>query len=93
MVGLFPQGTRHAKEDPRETTIKNGIGQIVYRSQTTVLPVCIQTKGWKIGFFKRTHVRIGKPMVYADFNFTEGNHAEYDRAAHMVFDKITDMIE
>ena len=93
MVGMFPQGTRHAKEDPRETLIKNGIGQIVYRSQTTVLPICIQTKGWKIGFFKKTYVHIGRPMKYEDFSFTEGSHAEYDRASHMVFDRITDMID
>ena len=92
-IGIFPQGHRHPGKLPRETEIKNGIGQIVYRSHTTVLPVCIQTKGWKIGFFKRTYVRVGKPMTFEDFGFTEGNHTEYDRAAHMVFEKITDMIE
>jgi len=32
-------------------------------------------------------------MTFEDFGFTEGNHTEYDRAAHMVFEKITDMIE
>ena len=93
MVGMFPQGTRHAKEDPRGTAIKNGIGQIAYRAKIKVLPMCIQTKNWKIGFFRRTHVRIGKPIEYEEFGFTEGNNAEYDRAAHLVFERITEMIE
>lgn len=93
MVGMFPQGTRHAKKDPKGTPIKNGIGQIAYRTKVKVLPMCIQTKGWKIGFFKRTYVRIGKPIEYEEFGFTDGSHAEYDRAAHLVFDRITDMIK
>lgn len=93
MVGMFPQGTRHAKEDPKDTPIKNGIGQIAYRAKMKVLPMCIQTKGWKIGFFKKTTVRIGKPIEYEEFAFTEGSNSEYDRVAHIVFERITDMIE
>lgn len=93
MVGLFPQGTRHAGKNPKDTPIKNGIGQIAYRSEAAVLPLCIQTKRWKIGFFRRTYVRIGRPITRDEFNFTEGAKDEYDRAAHIVFDRITDMIK
>ncbi len=93
MVGMFPQGTRHAKEDPKDTPIKNGVGQIAFRAKVRVLPMCIQTKGWKISLFRRTYVRIGKPIEYEEFGFTEGTTAEYDRAAHIVFDRITDMIK
>jgi 1-acyl-sn-glycerol-3-phosphate acyltransferase len=93
MVGLFPQGTRHAGKNPKDTPIKNGIGQIAFRSDATVIPMCIQTKDWKIGLFKKTYVRIGKPLRHEDFNFGEGSSAEYDRAAHLVFSRITDMIK
>ncbi len=93
MVGLFPQGTRHAGRNPKGTPIKNGIGQIAYRSGATVLPMSIQTKDWKIGFLKRTYVTVGKPITTEEFNFTEGSVSEYDRAAHLVFDRITDMIK
>ncbi len=93
MVGIFPQGTRCSKVDPRETDIKNGVGQIVYRSGVTVLPVCIQTKKWKASLFRRTYVRIGKPISADQLIVGEGNQAEYSRVAHTVFDSITSMIE
>lgn len=93
MVGIFPQGTRFPKVDPRETQIKNGVGQIVHRSKVTVLPICIQTKSWRVSLFRRTHVRIGKPITFDEFAMTEGSHSEYSRISHIVFDRITDMIQ
>ncbi len=93
LVGMFPQGTRHGGENPVGTPIKNGIGQIVYRSKTTVLPICIQTKSWKISPFRKTYVTVGKPIKYEEFDFTEGTHTEYDRASHLVFDRITALIK
>lgn len=92
-VGLYPQGTRYAGVDPRETKPKSGIGLIVYRSKAPVLPICIQTKKFKILPFHRVFVKIGKPITYENFGFTTGTRSEIENAANMIFNEITSMIE
>ena len=93
IVALFPQGHRMPGKDPRTTTVKNGVGMMVYHAKCPVLPVCIQTKSWKIGLFRKTKVIIGKPIAYEEFTFTEGKSAEYAQAAQLVFSRITDLIQ
>lgn len=92
MVGLYPQGTRYPGVDPRTTPVKGGIGLIASHSKATILPVCIRTKTWKIKFFRRTYVSIGKPITYEELGFTGAKSAEYQRASEYIFDKITEMI-
>ena len=92
MVGIYPQGTRHPGVDPRTTEVKGGIGMLAYRSKATVLPVLIRTKSWKCGFFRRTWVTIGKPISFEELGMTAGRGAEYQKAAELIFSRITDLI-
>lgn len=92
-LSMFPQGHRIPSKDPRDTQPMSGIGMIVYRSKCRVLPVCIQTKHWRTGFFRRTYVRIGKPIEYEDFSFEKGGSAEFTAASELVFSKINELIK
>lgn len=92
VVGFYPQGHRFPGVDPRTTEPKNGVGLIVYRSQTPALPICLQTKGWKIRPFKRITVTIGKPVYPSELGFTDGDRAEYETAAREIFRRITAMV-
>lgn len=92
MVGLFPQGARYPWVDPRTTPVMGGIGMIAYRSHATVLPVLIRTKNWKCRFFRRTYVTIGKPIPFEELGMTAGRGAEFQRAADLIFSRITDLI-
>ena len=93
VIGFYPQGTRCPGVHPSETTIRNGVGLIAYRAKATVLPIAIETKGFKIRPFKRTNVHIGKPLVYDELGFTDGVHNEYEQAAKLIFDRILTMFE
>lgn len=92
MVGLYPQGTRYVGVDPRTTSVKGGVGMIAHHSHATVLPVLIRTKGWKIKFFQRTYVTIGKPIPFEELGMTGGRGADFMKASELVFSKITEMI-
>lgn len=93
LVGFFPQGTRHPGRDPRDTEPRHGIAMIAQRTGAKLLPVCIETKNFKIRLFKRTYVRIGKPFTAEEIGLTEGNPTEYRKAAEIIFGKITGMLE
>ena len=87
-VGIFPQGTRHPGENPRETSLKNGAAMITIRAKSDVLPVYIHRKGNKPGLFKKTIVIIGKPIKFESFNYDSENSSEYGRITREVFDEI-----
>ncbi|HHW25500.1 MAG TPA: lysophospholipid acyltransferase family protein [Bacillota bacterium] len=93
MVGFYPQGTRHIGVDPRGTPIKHGIAMVATRANVPVLPVCIQTKNFKIVPFRRIDVRIGKPIYPEEFGLSARSPDEYKRISEYIFKKITDMIE
>ena len=93
VIGFYPQGTRCPGVHPSETTIRNGVGLIAYRAKATVLPIAIETKGFKIRPFKRINVHIGKPLLYEDIGFINGSSAEYEQAAKLIFDRILTMFE
>lgn len=92
MVGLYPQGTRYVGVDPRTTPVKGGIGLIAAHSHATILPVLIRTGNWKISFFRRTYVTIGKPIPFEELGIANGRGADYQRASEYIFSKITQMI-
>ncbi len=87
-VGIFPQGTRCPKVDPRSTDVKMGVGLIAGRSHCRVIPVYIKTPKNKAGFFKKTYVIIGKPIENEDFSFNEETMKEYENAAKLIFDAV-----
>jgi len=93
LVGLFPQGTRHPGKNPRETEVKGGVGMIVYRSKSNVLPVFVKTKNNKTGFMRRCEVIFGEVIKYNELSYTEGGSQEYKRASEYIFDKVCSLGE
>lgn len=93
MVGIYPQGTRYPKVDPRKTRVKSGVGMIMFRTNAPALPVCIQMKNMKVLPFRKTYVRIGKPVRIEDYSFPEKiTFSEYSELSNIVFDKVCDML-
>lgn len=93
VIGFYPQGTRYPGVHPSETKTRNGVGLIAYRSKAMVLPVAIETKGFKIRPFKRVNVHIGRPLQYDDMGFTDEAHNEYQKAANLIFDRILGLFD
>ncbi len=92
MVGIYPQGARFGGVDPRTTKVLGGVGMVAYHSKATILPVLIRTKKWKMGFFRRTWVTIGKPITFEELNMTGHRGADFQKAAELIFSRITGMI-
>jgi 1-acyl-sn-glycerol-3-phosphate acyltransferase len=78
--------------DPRKTNIKSGVGMIEYHAKVPVVPVLLETSNWKILPFRRTYVRIGKPISYEEFNFTESSGKQFSEASQLIFKRITEQI-
>ncbi len=87
-VAIFPQGTRKAGVDPRETETKNGPGFLVRRTGCDVLPVSIQTKNYKVRPFKKTYVTIGKPIPPPPVEENVPPNESYASISRTVFDAI-----
>lgn len=87
-VGLFPQGTRCAEQNPRDCKIKFGAGMIAARAGVQVLPVHIKMKDYKWKFFRRVQVIVGEPIPFEAFNYQEGESGEYARITEMIYDEI-----
>ena len=62
ILGVFPQGTRSRDNTP--TPMLNGVSMIALRAQKPVIPVYI---GGPYRLFRKTPVRIGKPVDLSDF--------------------------
>lgn len=92
-VGVFPQGTRNRGVDPAVTEIKNGVGMIAYRSKADVLPVAIETKGYKILPFRTVYIRVGNVIPYGSLGFEKGTHEEYTAASVLIFQEITRLLK
>ncbi len=93
-VCFFPQGTRCGGKDPRDTKVKSGVAMISHRSGRPVLPILIQCKKYRvIPFFRRTYVRIGKPIYPEELGIVNHDGKEYQEASEMIFSKITEMIK
>ena len=86
--GMFPQGTRHPKKDPRETEVKSGAGMITIRTQATVVPVFIDQKNFKHRAFRRSTVYIGKPITFEEFNYDSEAPGEKARISKQIFDAV-----
>ncbi len=91
LVGIFPQGHRHPKEDPRGTEIKGGVGMIAYHSKAPIVPVMIENSRMKTGMFRKNRVTFGKPISYEELNFTSGGRMEYMSASRYIFNKICEI--
>ena len=91
IVGIFPQGTRRPKVDPRETEIKGGIGMIAYHTKSDVLPVMIVTKKRKTSIFRRTRVVFGKVIKFEELGLTGAGRDGYQRAAELIFSRVCEL--
>lgn len=91
VVGVFPQGTRCAGKDPRNTKPKPGIGLMAYRTKAPVVPVLIKTGGWKKKLFRRLDIYYGKPITFEELGFVSGGREEYKNAANTLFEKVLEL--
>lgn len=90
-LALFPQGTRKAGINPRETSIKSGAGMIAYHSHADILPVCIKTDEVRYRFMRKIEIIYGKPIKYSEMGFEKGSVSEFRNAANSAFDAICDL--
>ncbi len=87
-VGMFPQGTRHPGEAPRETEVKNGAAMIACRASADILPIYIHRKDNRPRLFRRTTVIIGTPISLKELGHDPEAKGEYTRLIAEVFDRI-----
>lgn len=87
-LAIFPQGHRYPGVNPATTPTKNGAALMVYRSGCDVVPVCIKTKGFKYGLFRRKEIIFGKLIQYSEFGFKNGGSEEYKKATDKIFGEI-----
>ncbi len=92
-VGIFPQGTRHAGVDARNTEVKGGTGMCAYRGKSDILPVSIVTKSARIKPFKKTYIIIGEVIKYEDLGINEGDKEEFLGASQLIHERICDLID
>ena len=90
-LALFPQGTRRAGINPRETAVKSGAGMIAYHSHADMLPVCIKTNECKYRFMRKIEVIYGEPIKYSELGFKNGTVGEFKDATNKAFDKICEL--
>ena len=91
ILALFPQGPRYPSVNPAETPRKNGAGLICYRTRADVIPVAINVKSNKYGFFRRVDLTIGKPIKNEELLFEKGGNEEYGRATDVIFSRIVSL--
>ena len=60
LVNIFPQGTRHKKEDPSKTKIKAGAGMIAFHAKCGAVPIFIKSKNNHLHMFGRNEIIIRK---------------------------------
>lgn len=87
-AGMFPQGHRYPKQDPRGTAVKPGAGMITARTAATVMPVFISQKDFKHRIFRKTTVTVGKPIQFSELNYQRGVPGEYNRISREIFDRV-----
>lgn len=91
IVCVFPQGTRHPGENPRDTEVKSGIGMISWHTKASIMPAFIKAHGNKVRLFRENQIIFGDLIPFEDLGFEKGGIAEYRAAAKTVFDKICDI--
>lgn len=92
-VGIYPQGTRYKKKDPRETQTRSGAGLIVYRAGCDVIPVSIKTKNYNVIPFRKVYITVGKPLDHASVTPASPSKAEYGRSSEVIFSHILSLLD
>lgn len=92
-VGIFPQGHRFDGVHPATTPIKSGLGMLIYRTQSPVLPVSVYTKDFKVRIFKKVTVTVGKPVQFDEYGVTEKGQEQYQLISDDVFRRVCSQID
>ena len=87
-IGMFPQGHRRMKVDPRQTEVKTGVAMVAVRAKAMVLPCFIKTKKRKWTPFCRVDVYVGKPISCDELAYDPEQTGEYARIANYIFDRV-----
>ena len=87
-VGMFPQGTRYSGIEPKDSKVKGGVGMILSRVETDILPIAIITKGNKFKLGNKVYVVLGDVIKFNEIEFKEKKREEFDRISKLVFDRI-----
>lgn len=90
-VGIFPQGHRYQKVDPKTTEVKTGAAMLACKTQSQVLPCFIKTKKRKISFLTRVDIIVGKPISFSELAYDSEAKGEYARISSYVFDKVCEL--
>jgi 1-acyl-sn-glycerol-3-phosphate acyltransferase len=90
-VGMFPQGHRYNKVDPRKTPVKTGAAMIALKAGVPVLPVFIKEKNNKHFFLCRKEVIVGKPITPEEMNYDPEAPGEYQRVADYLFERVCEL--
>jgi len=93
VIGIFPQGHRFPRVHPATTEVRHGAGLVACKTKVTILPVAIENKKMKIGFFRKTTLRIGKPIEFSEFGEVEQNKKGYEYITSEVFANICSMVQ
>ncbi len=88
LIGIFPQGHRYGRKDPRTTEVKGGVGMIAYHTKAPVLPVFISNKRMKTGIFRKNTVTFGKVIPHEALGFERGGVKEYKSSAERIFREV-----
>ena len=90
-VGMFPQGHRYNKVDPRKTPVKTGAAMIALKAGVPILPVYIQVKDNRhFPFCKKTLI-IGSPITPEEMNYNPEAPGEYQRVADYLFERLCEL--
>lgn len=90
-VGMFPQGHRYNKVDPRTTPIKTGAAMIALKAGVPVLPVFIKVKNNRHRIFCKKEIIIGKPIAPEEMGFDPEAPGEYQRVADLLFERVCEL--
>ncbi len=85
LIGIFPQGHRFGRTDPRTTPVKGGVGMIAYHTKACVVPAFVDSARGKTSVLRKNTVYFGKPIPFDQLGFVNGGVKEYQSAAEKIF--------
>ena len=92
VVGVFIEG--HRSKTGELLKPKTGAALLAYRTQAPVVPVCITAEdGKQPGMWKRTLIRIGKPMPPEKLAIPDDSSMHLRRASRAIMAEITKLRE
>ena len=91
MVGIFPQGTRLPKVDPRTTEVKGGVAMIAVRAGCPIVPAYIDNEAVHTKPFRKNHVIFGKPITSAELEAAGATKRDYQGMMEYAFSKVCEL--